>query len=538
MKQCQIKKILLFSICTAFLILAYTQAAAETRFGQPTPEKKLPAEINFDEIWFDSDGTKVIPDISTRWLAVVFDPRFTNVDVYANESGGTYESLIQEKAKTLISSFSGLIDFLYDKNLAEDACFFRLREGMMATELKQLIVQLNQDEAVSYIHPAIILNNKTYAFFNALGVTWKAGADIARKDRLLQQAFVSFDQPANLYRVNVLEIPFFTALHLLGEDISVLKATPYLTEIKPAIQATLDLAMNGAHIGDTIPFIITIVFSDRITIDPSSLSTINLRPFNIQRELFDSTFVPYDPTKIVLQSPVKISGTIISYAPGEFVLPPVTVNYTCQECSGSPVRSFETKTVPFKVASLVPAAKEGNRLLVPADVINPEYHLETLQTKKAWFLTAALAALALFFICVVGVVTLAYQKQRESKKTIGRTNDEMLADEIRLALRSAPSTPHWQYLAHAGNLVRSYIAVRYQIPMEHLGGSGTGFVDCITSQIPDNCVELLRGILETIDNAVALELKTSPDIGKLQTDIATLLNVTGRQNNTKNNFHL
>jgi len=74
--------------------------------------------------------------------------------------------------------------------------------------------------------------------------------------------------------------------------------------------------------------------------------------------------------------------------------------------------------------------------------------------------------------------------------------------------------------------------------MEHLGGSGTGFVDCITSQIPDNCVELLRGILETIDNAVALESKTSPDIGKLQTDIATLLNVTGRQNNTKNNFHL
>ena len=54
MKQCQIKKFLLFSICIAFLILAYTQAAAETRFGQPTPEKKLPVEINpeMEYQWF------------------------------------------------------------------------------------------------------------------------------------------------------------------------------------------------------------------------------------------------------------------------------------------------------------------------------------------------------------------------------------------------------------------------------------------------------------------------------------------------------
>ena len=245
-----------------------------------------------------------------KWLTVVFDPRYTNVNLNTNETGGTYESFIQEKAKALISSYSSLIDFLYDKNLAEDACFFRLREGMTAAELKQLIIQLNQDEAVNYTHPTIILNDKIYAFFNALQIKWKAGADTARKDRLLQQACVVFDKPENLYRVNVLETPFFTALHLLGEDITVLEATPYLMEIKPAIRVSLALAMNGAHIGDSIPFTFTIVFSDRISIDPSSVSNVNLRPFNLQRELFDSTFDPYDPTKVVLRSPVRITGTI------------------------------------------------------------------------------------------------------------------------------------------------------------------------------------------------------------------------------------
>ena len=537
MKNDYIKQFFLLLIFTAFIGLSYTQAHAVTQFGQFTPEKKLPAEFRFDDIWFDSGGTKIIPDISMKWLTVVFDPRYTNVNLDNNETGGTFESFIQEKAKTLISSYSSLIDFLYDKNLAEDACFFRLREGMTAAELTQLIIQLNQDEAVNYTHPTIILNDKIYAFFNALQIKWKAGADTARKDRLLQQAYVVFDKPENLYRVNVLETPFFTALHLLGEDIGVLEATPYLVEIKPAIRVSLALAMNGAHIGDNIPFTFTIVFSDRISIDPSSISNINLRPFNLQRELFDSTFDPYDPTKVVLRSPVRITGRIIGYASGEFVLPPITISYTCQECTGIPVRSVETKAIPFKVSSLVPPAKEGNRLLVPTDVIQPDYHFDALRTQEKWSLTAALAALVVFFVCVGWFVVLAYQENKKRGKLIERTKDELLAKELRLLVLSAPPIPHWKYLGDAGTLVRKYIAARYYIPLEHLGGSGNQFVNRISNHIPGTCTGLLRTILIAIDNAVALDIETFPDIVKLRTDMATLIDITARQNDQEVKNH-
>jgi len=530
MKNDYIKQFILLLILTAFIGLSYTQSHAVTQFGQFTPEKKLPAECSFDDIWFDSGGTKIIPDISMKWLTVVFDPRYTNVNLDNNETGGTYESFIQEKAKALISSYSSLIDFLYDKNLAEDACFFRLREGMTAAELKQLIIQLNQDEAVNYTHPTIILNDKIYAFFNALQIKWKAGADTARKDRLLQQAYVVFDKPENLYRVNVLETPFFTALHLLGEDISVLEATSYLMEIKLAIRVSLALAMNGAHIGDSIPFTFTIVFSDRISIDPSSISNINLRPFNLQRELFDSTFDPYDPTKVVLRSPVKITGRITGYASGEFVLPPIAVSYTCQKCTGIPVRSVETNAIPFKVSSLVPPAKEGNRLLVPTDVIQPDYHFDALRTQEKWSLTAALAALVVFFVCVGWFMVLAYQENKKRGKLIERTKDELLAEELRLIVLSAPPIPHWKYLGDAGTLVRKYIAARYYIPLEHLGGSGNQFVNRISNHIPGTCTGLLRTILVAIDNAVALDIETYPDIVKLRTDMATLIDITARQN--------
>ena len=81
------------------------------------------------------------------------------------------------------------------------------------------------------------------------------------------------------------------------------------------------------------------------------------------------------------------------------------------------MRSVETKAVPFKVASLVPAAKEGNRLLVPTDVIQPDYHFDALRTQKKWSLTAALAALVVFFVCVGWFVVLAYQENKEEGKT-------------------------------------------------------------------------------------------------------------------------
>ena len=299
-----------------------------------------------------------------RWLTVVFDPRYNSSD---NDFETTYDSFIQEKAKALISSHDRLLDFFYDRNLAEDACFFTLRDGLKLEDIRQLINQLNQDEAIEYVHPTVVLDNKTFAFFNVLQLEWKTSTDKPQREALLSEAHVVFDEKENSYAVDVLSIPFFKALNLLAEDIRVLRVSPYLAEIKPSLKAQLSFFMSGANIGDSVPFTLTIIFSDRVSIDPSSLAMINLRPSNLQKELFDCTFDPYDYAKAVTKSPIVITGRIKIYAPGEFTIPSVPISYSCPSCSGSTVRSIETKPVLFKISSIIPAAQSENRLIVPAD---------------------------------------------------------------------------------------------------------------------------------------------------------------------------
>ncbi|MCX5905190.1 MAG: hypothetical protein NTV89_17360 [Proteobacteria bacterium] len=374
----------------------HAPAAAVTRFSAGAPEKKAPAPLSFDDIWFYDGSSKIIPDISMTWLTVVFDSRYARA---ANEFEGTYDTFIQEKAKALIKSRSSLIDYFYDANLAEDACFFRLREGLKRDELKELINQLNQDEAVLYTHPAIILKDKTWAFFNIFDLEWKSSADKQRREALLKQAQAVYDGKENTCRVNVLEIPFFKALNLLAEDISVLRVRPYLVELKPSIRVQLALAMNGGRIGDTVPFTFTIQFSDRVSIDPSSIANINLRPATMQKELFDCAFDPYDYTKAVSKSSVIITGRIKFFAPGEFLIPAVTVSYSCPACSENTVRSVETRPILFKVASMVPAVKEDSRLLVPAAPVQPDYQTAELHRQAQLRLWQAAGGFTVGILC-------------------------------------------------------------------------------------------------------------------------------------------
>ena len=101
----------------------------------------------------------------------------------------------------------------------------------------------------------------------------------------------------------------------------------------------------------------------------------------MQKELFDCSFDPYDYTKVISKSPIIITGRIKFFAPGEFVIPAVTVSYTCPACSGDTVRSIETRPVPFRVASMVPAVKEEFRLLVPVAPVQPDYQTEALHPR-------------------------------------------------------------------------------------------------------------------------------------------------------------
>lgn len=523
MKHILINKFLLTLLVALGISAVHAPAAAVTRFSDGTSEKKAPATFNFDDIWFYDGSSKIIPDISMTWLTVVFDSRYARA---ANEFEGTYDTFIQEKAKALIKSRSSLIDYFYDANLAEDACFFRLRDGLKRDELKELIKQLNQDEAVLYTHPAIILKDKTWAFFNIFDLEWKSSADKQRREALLKQAQAVCDEKENTCRVNVLEIPFFKALNLLAEEISVLRVRPYLVELKPSLRVQLALAMNGGRIGDTVPFTFTIQFSDRVSIDPSSIANINLRPAAIQKELFDCSFDPYDYTKVISKSPIIITGRITFFAPGEFLIPAVTVSYSCPACSENTVRSAETRPILFKVASMVPAVKEDSRLLVLAAPVQPDYQTAELHRQAQLRLWQAAGGFIVCILCLAWFAVVLFRQRQEQGRLTLRTREELLAERLRVLIKAAPTHPHGHYLGEAGALLREYVLARYGSPLKQPGGSAHYFVSSVKEYLPGQYLDLLETILAAIDNAVALEQESCPEIDQIRMDILRLLDLT------------
>ena len=503
-------------IAIVFVLIscAIQTAAAEpvTAPGSATGGKKVAAPFSLDSVWFYRDGTRVLPEISKRWLTIVFDSRDPNV--------------IQEKAMAIISSHDRFVDYFCDRNLAEDACFFRMRDGQKPEDISRLINQLNQDASVKYAHPTLLLNNKTFAFLNSFQMEWKTGVDKAQREALLGSAYVVFDEKENRYAVDVTAMPYFKALDLLAEDIRVLRVTPYLVEIKPSISTNLVFPMSGGNIGDSIPFTLTIAFSNRVSIDPSSIAALNLRPSNLQKELFDCTFEPYDYAKAVTKSPIVISGRVKFYAPGEYTIPAVTINYSCPSCSDSTVRSIDTKPVLFKVSSMIPTDKSENRLIVPSDPVNPDFRLAALHQKSLHYLWLAIICFAGLTTCASWLQLMRRRVAAERDRPRVRTREDLLAEQLRTLLHASPAAPHWSYLAEIGTLMREYLVVLYGIDSKFRGGSGTQFMETIRAYVPPECADALSGIFADIDNCVSLESEHYQDIDKLRHEITKVVDRT------------
>ena len=514
--------------CTIILLLllvaiqAATAAEVETSSSSATGEKKIAAAFSFDSVWFYRDGTRIIPEIGKRWLTVVFT---TGDNSTSNEFESTNDSTIQEKAKAILLSHDRLTEFLYDPNLAEGTCFFKMRDGLKLEEIHQLINQLNQDEAVRYAHPTLVINNKTFAFFNVFQMEWKTGADLAEREALLSAAHVVFDDKEKHYTVDVTTIPFFKALNLLAEDIRVLRATPILVEIKPSISTRLSLLMSGGNLGDSIPFKLTITFTDRVSIDPSSIATLNLRPSNLQKELFDCTFDPYDYAKAVTKSPIVITGRVKFYAPGEFTIPAVTISYSCPSCPDSTVRSIETEPVIFKVSSIIPAVQSEYRLIVPTDPISPDFRLAGLHQQSLRYLWLVIICLAGIILCAAWLLLLRHKATAERDRPKERKKDELLAERLRTMLQATPTAPHWSYLGEIGTLLRGYLVVLYGIDEKYRGGSGKQFMETVRAYLPQECADPLSSIFTAIDNSVSLESVHFQDIDQLQREILRVVDL-------------
>ena len=517
-----------FSLLAALLALGSLPAGgrAVSDFGFSRESGREPATIDFDDIWlYDEDRSKVIPDISLAWVAAAFNEDALDPSPPAFDSDVDPGGRFVQRAKEAVGKYDAILDVFYDPNLAEDACFFALRDGLTESGVRDLIGSLNREEWVAYTHPALIVRGKTVAYFDAFQMEWKTGVEEASKQGLTEQAHVRYEPGEKIYRVNVLEMPFFKAINLLAEDIRVAKVVPTLVPLERSIRVDLSVPLQGSQIGDRIPFALRIEFSDRIRIDPSSLVNINLRPGDIQRELFDIKFDPYDYVKAASQSPLTLTGWMKIYAPGEFVIPPVEIRYECATCSGDPVRSIETDEVPLKVASLVPSKGVKAKVAVPTDNVPPLLPTDSLRRKARNSLWQAALSLAVAAALLGWSGRRWAALRRERQGTQEEKREDLLAERLRACLTQPSTGPHWKVAGETGRQLRAYVVTKYGLHRDPWQGSGEVFFEAVQGRLPGEVASRLRPLLRELDDMIALETADYPELGRWKKDILALLSL-------------
>ncbi|MBI5375320.1 MAG: hypothetical protein HZA77_07785 [Candidatus Schekmanbacteria bacterium] len=507
-----------------FIFINISLSEAVSHFSSDIKAKRFPAQIEFNDIWFySSDGSKVIPDIDTEWITVVFRSRSGGADY--TEDIDERKNQVINRAKPLIKEYNELKDFFYDINIAEDACFFRIEKNTSKNSLKSLIQKLNENSDVDYVHPAIRLNDTTYGFFNAINLKWKTGAGKNSQDLLASKLHSLYEEKNNIYRVNIFEIPFFKAVNFFAEDINVAEASPYLVKLEPSLRLKLSLGINGGNLGDAIPFTLTVAFSDFIKIDPSSIANINLKPNEIQKELFDIEFDTYDYAKAALKSPIVITGRMRFYAPGEFVIPPVNITYTCTTCSDTQVRTSMTEAIIFKTASIVSTKEPERKLIIPTNDLPQNFDIEDYVLKaRTSLLIFAVSILAVFLL--IGWIWKRQKDIRAEDILLKKLKpDALILERLKTLLNITPPKPHWLYIKEIINLLREYLVARYNIPQEPFGGSGSTFFESVRHMIPGNKIKNVKTVLYETDNIIAAELKEYGEIDKFKSDMAEIINI-------------
>lgn len=519
--------------CRTLVILATVVSAgagwpsrteAISHFGAQRESGREPAEIDFDDIWFyDEERSKRIPDIHPQWIAAAFDPDALGPPAAAFEPARKPGSLLQDRAGEIVRKYEPISEVLYDPNLAEDACFFRLREGLSRTDLKNLIRALGREGSIAYAHPVLTIGQETVAYFNAFRMKWKTTVDESSRQSLREQAHVYYEHAHDIYRVDVMAIPFFEAINLLAEDVRVQEVTPVFVPLEPTIRVRLSVPLQGCKVGDRIPFTLRIEYAERIRIDPSSLVNINLRPEGIQKELFDLKFEPYDYVKASSESPVTLEGWMRLYSPGEFVLPAVEIHYECATCSGERVRSIRTEAIPLQVASLVPAKAQKPDLVIPMDEVVPLLPTESLRERSRRLLWQAIACFLLAAALLTGWARMGPAARRARQGAGPERREDILAEKLRDHLSESPAGPHWMYAGDAGRLLRAYLVEKYGLERDAGEGSGEVFYADVRDRMPDRVASRVRPLLEEIDRMIAMETDDYPELARWKSDILACL---------------
>ena len=515
--------LLVICLCICFVITVPPgRSKAAVGENHQNEEKTLPASFELTDIWFyDQDRVRQIPVLDPDWVVAVIEPP-SGSHVSQGDPAADDVALLQV-AQAIVDGYDHIIDAFYDRNLASKACFLKLRDGSPDARVMKTIADLNQNPWVLYAHPMLRIKDKTYAYLNHFKMEWKTGVTREQKHRLMHQAHVTPVSGENLYQVDVLSIPYFKAINLLAEDIHIRWTSPRLIELTPSIRAELQPAMTGGRLGERIPFTFRIIRSDTIKIEPSSISNLNLRPLNLQKDLFDLKFDPYDYVTAAAQNAVQINGWMKFYAPGDYVIPSLVLKYSCTNCLENQVRTLKTRPVPIKVSSIVPARQADKKLILPQEKLQPQDKSEFFRVRADLHRLLGVASILIAALCVLWFIAIINRSRRQQKQLAETKKENALAKKLSMHLEALPSGQHWRYMAEVGRLLRAYIVEKYQISEHSAQGSGRIFFLSVQPKLPEAVFTEIENVFEEIDNAAAQELETYADMETFRTKVLNIL---------------
>jgi hypothetical protein len=514
---------------------ATAPATTEQSAGSPTNGETDPARSEqscFDRVWHDAhdnpwyldeEGGQIVPEVTHDWLVVRFR-RPGEIATPAEPAQAGPPPPAETPAADFNTRFADLFDYRLEMPGEEPRSLYRVRPGLPYGAFEALLKRLREAPEVHHVLPVWRIDGKLHAPLNEVEVVWKTVVTPQEREALLHEAGAvapqdAERQAAETVRIDPCRRAAWQAAVLLAEDLRVLRAVPRLMEIRPPAAVNFLLDINGAMAGTPIPFRLEIRFGDGIKIESATLANLDLKPTGIFQNLYEVNFdQPLSGIELT-SSPITVTGRLLVYAAGEYVIPAIPVFYTDSRTDAGTIRTVKTRNIPIRIGAIVPETSGDYRLKVaepepPAPLVLPGIAGRLL---KAGLLTAA--GLLLLALAVVGWLQLRSRLAR-SKGNGNRLRRRQSREALVRWLNRDPAAMEMDDYAAFGAALRDYLAESAGLGMNVRGGSHASFLHNLESRLPGAALSQAETVLREIDHLLAGE-RTAAESGR------RLLNRTG-----------
>jgi hypothetical protein len=213
------------------------------------------------------------------------------------------------------------------------------------------------------------------------------------------------------------------------------------------------------------------------------------------------------------------------YAPGVFVIPPISVPCVCDGCSDARIGAALSRSRTLRIASMIPPgrppAAAGPKLALPED--DPALELRAALPGGG---AADLATAAAAFLAAAACLGAAARRRVMDKRALRRRTVLDKADRLAAELRTllaAQSLPHWRHMARIGRVLRRFLSETYAIDGRPDGGPGRRFAENARGRLPAALALEAGRVLGRVDDAVSAEVEDCPEMAAFLAEVRALL---------------